>query len=122
LEMVGLGDKIDAWPEQLSGGQKQRVAIARALAMKPEVLLLDEVTSALDVEMIAGINELLVGLVKQGMTMVVVTHDLAFARQVASRIAFFDQGRILEFGTVEEVLDRPGSSRLCDFLSTVGGG
>jgi ABC-type polar amino acid transport system ATPase subunit len=107
-----------AWPAQLSGGQKQRVAIARALAMNPEVLLLDEVTSALDVEMISGINELLTGLAAAGMTMVVVTHDLGFARQVADCLCFFDEGRIVESGLPEKVLDRPESPRLIDFLSS----
>jgi polar amino acid transport system ATP-binding protein len=118
LQQVGLEDKAKAWPAQLSGGQKQRVAIARALAMNPEVLLLDEVTSALDVEMISGINELLTGLAEGGMTMVVVTHDLAFARQVADCICFFDHGRIVESGTPERVLEQPDSTRLRDFLSS----
>jgi len=119
LEQVGLEEKAMAWPAQLSGGQKQRVAIARALAMKPEVLLLDEVTSALDVEMVSGINELLSGLATSGMTMVVVTHDLGFARRVADRICFFDEGRIVESGTPEEVLENPQAPRLIDFLSAV---
>lgn len=119
LRQVGLEDKVAAWPAQLSGGQKQRVAIARALAMSPEVLLLDEVTSALDVEMISGINELLTGLAAKGMTMVVVTHDLDFARAVADRICFFDAGRIVESGSPAELLDRPASPRLIDFLSAV---
>jgi polar amino acid transport system ATP-binding protein len=118
LQQVGLEDKAKAWPAQLSGGQKQRVAIARALAMNPEVLLLDEVTSALDVEMISGINELLTGLAEGGMTMVVVTHDLAFARQVADCICFFDQGHIVESGTPERVLEQPDSTRLREFLSS----
>jgi polar amino acid transport system ATP-binding protein len=118
LRQVGLEDKAKAWPAQLSGGQKQRVAIARALAMNPEVLLLDEVTSALDVEMISGINELLTGLAEGGMTMVVVTHDLAFARQVADCICFFDQGHIVESGTPERVLEQPDSTRLREFLSS----
>lgn len=120
LEQVGLEDKAGAWPAQLSGGQKQRVAIARALAMNPEVLLLDEITSALDVEMISGINELLSGLARKGMTMVVVTHDLGFARQVAHRICFCAEGRIVESGTPEKVLDAPESPRLIEFLSAVG--
>jgi polar amino acid transport system ATP-binding protein len=118
LQQVGLEEKAMAWPAQLSGGQKQRVAIARALAMNPEVLLLDEVTSALDVEMISGINELLTGLAAAGMTMVVVTHDLGFARQVADCLCFFDEGRIVESGPPEKVLDRPESPRLIDFLSS----
>jgi len=119
LEQVGLAEKAGEWPSRLSGGQKQRVAIARALAMDPEVLLLDEVTSALDVEMIAGINELLTGLAEGGMTMVVVTHDLFFARRVAHRICFLDGGRMVETGTPEEILDRPESPRLREFLGSV---
>lgn len=119
LRQVGLEDKSDAWPAQLSGGQKQRVAIARSLAMNPEVLLLDEVTSALDVEMISGINELLSALANSGMTMVVVTHDLGFARQVAHRICFCDEGRIIESGTPDVMLERPKSPRLIDFLSAM---
>ncbi|MGA7826110.1 MAG: amino acid ABC transporter ATP-binding protein [Geobacteraceae bacterium] len=119
LEQVGLEEKTLAWPDQLSGGQKQRVAIARALAMKPEVLLLDEVTSALDVEMVSGINDLLSGLATSGMTMVVVTHDLGFARRVADRICFFDQGCVVESGTPQEVLENPKAPRLVDFLSAV---
>ncbi len=119
LEQVGLTEKAGAWPSQLSGGQKQRVAIARALAMEPEVLLLDEVTSALDVEMIAGINDLLTGLAREGMTMVVVTHDLAFARRVAHRICFMDGGRMLESGPPGEFLEHPRHERLRDFLGSV---
>jgi len=120
LRQVGLEDKAKAWPAQLSGGQKQRVAIARALAMNPEVLLLDEITSALDVEMISGINELLSGLAQKGMTMVVVTHDLGFARQVAHRICFCAEGRIVESGAPDRLLDAPESPRLVEFLSAVG--
>ena len=119
LDEMGLTEKAAAWPGQLSGGQKQRVAIARALAMDPEVLLLDEITSALDVEMISGINELLTGLASGGMTMVVVTHDLGFARRVADNISFFDRGRIVESGPPEQILDHPESPRLIDFLSSV---
>ncbi len=117
LEKVGLGDRGDAWPAELSGGQKQRVAIARALAMNPRVLLLDEVTSALDVEMIAGVNELLSDLARGGMTMVVVTHDLGFARQTADRVHFLDEGQIVESGTPDAVLDRPTEPRTRAFLS-----
>lgn len=119
LERVGLGDKGDAWPDQLSGGQKQRVAIARALAMKPEALLLDEITSALDVEMIAGINELLAELAGQGMTMIAVTHDLTFARRVADRMVFMDEGQIIEEGHPGQLLEAPKSERLQKFLSAV---
>ncbi len=121
LDQVGLADKHDAWPSALSGGQKQRVAVARALAMNPEVLLLDEITSALDVEMISGINDLLTGLAEKGMTMVIVTHDLAFARRVADRICFLDGGRIVESGTPEEILDRPQEERVRGFLRAVLG-
>ncbi len=119
LDSVGLGDKFDAWPAQLSGGQKQRVAIARALAMNPKVLLLDEVTSALDVEMISGINDLLVDIAENGMTMVVVTHDLGFARRVADAMFFLDDGIIIESGTPEQLLENPQSARLQEFVSAV---
>lgn len=119
LSSVGLGDRGRDWPSQLSGGQKQRVAIARALAMDPEVLLLDEVTSALDIEMISGINELLASLAEKGMTMVVVTHDLHFARRVAKRICFMDQGRLLEQGTPEELLGNPRDPRVSEFLANI---
>jgi ABC-type polar amino acid transport system ATPase subunit len=119
LADVGLEEKAGAWPSQLSGGQKQRVAIARSLAMEPDALLLDEVTSALDVEMIAGVNELLAGLARNGMTMIAVTHDLGFARRVAGRICFLEGGRILEQGTPEELLDSPKNERLVEFLRAV---
>jgi len=119
LAEVGLEDKADAWPSSLSGGQKQRVAIARALAMQPRVVLLDEVTSALDVEMIAGINELLEGLAKSGMTMVIVTHDLAFARKAADRIVFMDEGVIIEEGTPAQILDSPTQARTKTFVEQV---
>jgi len=119
LDLVGLSDKYDAWPSQLSGGQKQRVAIARALAMKPKVLLLDEVTSALDVEMISGINDLLAGIAEQGMTMVIVTHDIGFARRISDRICFMDEGRIVESGVPDKILGEPESDRLKEFLSAV---
>ena len=119
LSNVGLGDRGGDWPSQLSGGQKQRVAIARALAMDPEVLLLDEVTSALDIEMIQGINELLAGLALNGMTMVVVTHDLLFARRVAKRICFMDDGRLLEQGSPDELLGNPRHERVREFLASI---
>jgi polar amino acid transport system ATP-binding protein len=121
LERVGLSDKAGAWPAQLSGGQKQRVAIARALAMDPEALLLDEVTSALDVELIAGVNELLANLADEGMTMVVVTHDLNFARKVSKRVCFMDEGRIVEEGETAQVLDDPQQERARDFMAAVTG-
>lgn len=119
LRSVGLEEKTGAWPGQLSGGQKQRVAIARALAMGPRVLLLDEVTSALDVEMISGINELLAGLAAGGMTMVVVTHDLAFARSVADRVCFLDEGKVLEVGSPDQILEAPRHPRVREFLATL---
>jgi ABC-type polar amino acid transport system ATPase subunit len=119
LDRVGLADKAEAWPAQLSGGQKQRVAIARALAMNPEVLLLDEVTSALDVELIAGVNELLADLASEGMTMVVVTHDIGFAKRASNRVCFMDEGRIVERGPTEEVIDNPSSPRAREFMSAL---
>ncbi len=119
LNQVGLQDKYEAWPSQLSGGQKQRVAIARALAMNPEVLLLDEITSALDVEMISGINDLLTDLAMKGMTMVIVTHDLGFARRAAGKICFLDDGEIIESGAPEDLLDHPKEKRVKEFLRAV---
>ena len=119
LDRVGLADKAEAWPSQLSGGQKQRVAIARALAMNPEVLLLDEVTSALDVELIAGINELLADLASEGMTMVVVTHDISFAKRASNRVCFMDEGRIVERGPTEEVIENPQAERAREFMAAL---
>lgn len=119
LERVGLGDKGDHWPPQLSGGQKQRVAIARALAMDPQVLLLDAVTSALDVEIVAGINALLAELAKGGMTMVMVTHDLRFARSVGDQLVFLDEGKIVESGPPDDLIESPKSERLNEFLAAV---
>ncbi len=119
LGKVGLEDKAEAWPSQLSGGQKQRVAIARALAMNPDVLLLDEVTSALDVEIVSEINELLAQLAQDGMTMVMVTHDLAFAANVGDRLCFFDDGVVVEAGAPKELLANPQTERLQQFLSKV---
>ncbi len=121
LDRVGLADKALAWPAQLSGGQKQRVAIARALAMEPKALLLDEVTSALDVELIAGINELLADLAREGMTMVVVTHDLNFARSVSKRVCFMDEGRIVERGPTQQVIENPKAARAKEFMAAVAG-
>ncbi|MBZ0135436.1 MAG: amino acid ABC transporter ATP-binding protein [Planctomycetes bacterium] len=121
LDRVGLADKAEAWPAQLSGGQKQRVAIARALAMKPDVLLLDEVTSALDVELIAGINELLADLASEGMTMVVVTHDINFAKRASNRVCFMDEGRIVERGLTEQVIDNPQAERAREFMAALTG-
>ena len=119
LDRVGLKDRADAYPSQLSGGQKQRVAIVRALAMNPEVMLFDEPTSALDPEMVGEVLEVMKGLARDGMTMVVVTHEMGFAREVADRVIFIDEGIILEEGAPEEFFGNPKSARLKDFLSKV---
>ena len=119
LERVGLSDRADAYPSQLSGGQKQRVAIVRALCMEPEVMLFDEPTSALDPEMVGEVLEVMKALARAGMTMVVVTHEMGFAREVATRVVFMDEGKILEQGTPEEIFDHPQDARLQDFLSKV---
>ena len=119
LKRVGLADKADAFPAQLSGGQKQRVAIARALAMNPDIMLFDEPTSALDPEMVGEVLQVMQGLAKEGMTMVVVTHEIGFAREVASRVIFMEGGYIVEEGTPEEVINHPKEPRTIDFLSKV---
>ncbi len=119
LSKVGLNDKIDTYPNQLSGGQKQRVAIARALAMNPKIMLFDEATSALDPEMIGEVLEVMRQLANEGMTMLVVTHEIGFAREVADRIVFLDGGKIVESGTPSEILDNPRHQRTQDFLSRV---
>lgn len=119
LERVGLADKAEAYPDNLSGGQQQRVAIARALAMKPKALLFDEPTSALDPEMVHEVLDVMKALAKEGMTMVVVTHEMGFAREVASRVVFVDDGQIQEEGTPEEVFDHPKNERLNSFLSKI---
>ena len=119
LEKVALSDRGDAYPSQLSGGQKQRVAIVRALCMEPEVMLFDEPTSALDPEMVGEVLEVMKALARDGMTMVVVTHEMGFAREVATRVVFMDEGKILEQGTPEEIFDNPQDPRLKDFLSKV---
>ena len=119
LARVGLADKVDEWPERLSGGQKQRVAIARALALSPDVLLFDEPTSALDPEMIGEVLEVMKELADEGMTMYLVTHEMGFAREVADRVLFMDQGRITEEGTPEDVFDHPREPRTVEFLSKV---
>ena len=119
LERVGLPDKADAYPAQLSGGQKQRIAIARALAMNPQVMLFDEPTSALDPEMVGEVLDLMKQLAEDGMTMVVVTHEMGFAKEVADRIIFMDEGVILEEGDPEEFFSNPKNPRLKDFLSKV---
>lgn len=119
LKMVGLADKADAYPAQLSGGQKQRVAIARALAMEPEIMLFDEPTSALDPEMVGEVLDVIKGLAQSGMTMVVVTHEMGFAREVGTRILFMDEGKILESGTPQQIFDNPKNERTKSFLSKV---
>ena len=119
LERVGLADKADAFPSQLSGGQKQRVAIARALEMKPDIMLFDEPTSALDPEMVGEVLAVMKELARDGMTMVVVTHEIGFAREVASRVIFMEGGYIVEEGTPDEVILNPKEPRTIDFLSKV---
>lgn len=119
LERVGLSDKANAYPAQLSGGQKQRVAIVRALAMKPDVMLFDEPTSALDPEMVGEVLQVMKELANEGMTMVVVTHEMGFAREVGTRVLFMDQGHILEQNTPEKFFANPQNPRLKDFLSKV---
>ena len=119
LQRVGLDDRAQAYPAQLSGGQKQRVAIVRALAMEPDVMLFDEPTSALDPEMVGEVLEVMKDLAKAGMTMVVVTHEMGFAREVGNRVVFMDEGHIVEQGTPEEIFSAPKSPRLKDFLSKV---
>lgn len=119
LRRVGLEEKAEAYPVQLSGGQKQRVAIARALAMNPEIMLFDEPTSALDPEMVGEVLDVMKDLAESGMTMVIVTHEMGFAREVASRVIFMDQGIIMENGTPEEVFTNPKNERTKLFLSKV---
>ena len=119
LEMIHLEDKANEYPAQLSGGQKQRVAIARALAMDPEVMLFDEPTSALDREMVGEVLEIMKDLAENGMTMVVVTHEMGFAKEVGSRVIFFDQGKIKEENSPKEFFEHPKDPRLQDFLSKV---
>ena len=119
LSRVGLADRANAYPSQLSGGQKQRVAIVRALAMQPEVMLFDEPTSALDPEMVGEVLEVMKELANSGMTMVVVTHEMGFAREVADRVLFMADGKLVEEGTPEEIFSHPKSPRLQDFLAKV---
>ena len=119
LKIVGLSDKANAYPVQLSGGQKQRIAIARSLAMEPEIMLFDEPTSALDPEMVGEVLDVMKNLAKSGMTMVVVTHEMGFAREVATRVVFMDGGVVLESGTPEEIFDHPQNERTKLFLSKV---
>lgn len=119
LAQMGLLDKKDAFPASLSGGQKQRVAIARALAMEPEVMLFDEATSALDPEMVGEVLNVMKDLAKNGMTMVVVTHEMGFAKEVADEVIFMDDGVICEMGTPEQIFESPQQERTKDFLSKV---
>lgn len=119
LERIGLAEKADAYPNQLSGGQKQRIAIIRALAMDPDVMLFDEPTSALDPEMVGEVLELMKELAQAGMTMVVVTHEMGFAREVGTRVLFIDEGQVKEENTPDEFFDHPQNPRLKEFLSKV---
>jgi len=119
LERVGLSDKADMYPDMLSGGQKQRIAIARTLAMNPEVILFDEPTSALDPEMVGEVLSLMKELANDGMTMIVVTHEMGFAREVANRVMFIDEKKIKEEGKPKEIFENPKSPRLQEFLSKV---
>ena len=119
LQKVGLADRADAYPSQLSGGQKQRVAIVRALAMNPDVMLFDEPTSALDPEMVGEVLSVMKELAESGMTMVIVTHEMGFAKEVADRVLFIDEGIIMEEGPPQELFNNPKSPRLKDFLSKV---
>jgi glutamine transport system ATP-binding protein len=119
LEKVGLSDKASVYPDSLSGGQKQRVAIARALAMEPKVMLFDEPTSALDPELVGDVLEVMQDLAKEGMTMVVVTHEMGFAKEVGNRVLFMDEGIVMEEGSPEQIFDNPQNSRTQSFLSKV---
>ena len=119
LERVGLGDRADAYPNQLSGGQKQRIAIVRALCMEPDVMLFDEPTSALDPEMVGEVLDVMKQLAREGMTMVVVTHEMGFAREVGDRVIFMDGGKIIEQGTPQEIFDHPRNQRLQEFLGKI---
>ena len=119
LKRVGLADRANAYPNQLSGGQKQRIAIVRALCMEPQVMLFDEPTSALDPEMVGEVLDVMKQLAHEGMTMVVVTHEMGFAREVADRVIFMDEGKIIEEGTPEEIFNNPQQARTQDFLRKV---
>ena len=119
LERVGLADRANAYPSQLSGGQKQRIAIVRALCMEPEVMLFDEPTSALDPEMVGEVLDVMKSLAREGMTMVVVTHEMGFAREVGDRVLFMDHGHLVEDGSPEEIFNNPTNPRLKDFLAKV---
>lgn len=119
LERVGLGDKLHAFPDELSGGQQQRVAIARALALRPEILLLDEVTSALDPELVNEVLEVIRDLAREGMTMILVSHEMAFVREIADRVVMMDKGAVVEEGPPAEILDNPKSARARDFFGKI---
>ncbi|HWK43476.1 MAG TPA: amino acid ABC transporter ATP-binding protein [Stellaceae bacterium] len=119
LAKVGLGAKLDAYPDELSGGQQQRVAIARALVLKPEILLLDEVTSALDPELVADVLDTIRLLATEGMTMIIVSHEMAFVREVSSKVVFMAEGRVVEVGSPETVFDAPQEARTRDFVSKI---
>ena len=119
LKRIGLEDKADVYPSTLSGGQKQRVAIVRSLAMNPDVILFDEPTSALDPEMVGEVLDLMKALAREGMTMIIVTHEMGFAREVANKVLFIDEGQILESGSPEEFFGSPKNPRLREFLSKV---
>jgi polar amino acid transport system ATP-binding protein len=119
LDLVGLGDKYAAYPDQLSGGQQQRVAIARALALEPKILLLDEVTSALDPELVTEVLDTIRRLAGEGMTMILVSHEMAFVREVANQVVFMDRGEIIESGTPREIFDNPKTDRAQDFFSKI---
>ena len=119
LEKVGLADKAESYPAQLSGGQQQRIAIARALAMQPDIMLFDEPTSALDPEMVGEVLNVMKDLANAGMTMVVVTHEMGFAREVGSRVLFMDGGYVIEEGTPDEVFNNPQNARTKEFLSKI---
>ena len=119
LAKVGLQDKVDAYPSQLSGGQQQRVAIARALVMQPKLMLFDEVTSALDPELVREVLDVMKQLARDGMTMIVATHEMGFAREVADRVIFMDEGRIVEEGTAADIFDRPQNQRTKEFLGKI---
>jgi polar amino acid transport system ATP-binding protein len=119
LEKVGLGDKIKAYPEELSGGQQQRVAIARALALRPDILLLDEVTSALDPELVNEVLDTIRLLSKEGRTMIIVSHEMAFVKEIADKVVFMDQGKIVESGSPENVMDNPRTDRAIEFMAKI---
>ena len=119
LERVGLSDKLDVYPDQLSGGQQQRVAIARALALKPDLLLLDEVTSALDPELVNEVLDTIRQLVADGMTMIIVSHEMGFVREVSDKVVMMDEGRVVEIGDPKEIIDNPKTQRARDFFGKV---